>query len=168
MARYNTTVTSAAALPTTTPTGSTAGALFGLISVSNASGGSFKLRRVTLGVVAGTGAPTSQQCVVALVRTTNPGTITGPLTPGKLDPTVAASNCTVGAAWSVVPTVASWAAPYVFQVAFNTQSGVDLPWELLEELAVQGYQSGLAFINSISTNALPSGHSYVMAAEWEE
>jgi hypothetical protein len=52
-------------------------------------------------------------------------------------------------------------------VSFNSQSGVDLPWEMMEEFIVAaGTASGLAFINR--DNALPASHSYVLSVEWEE
>jgi len=52
-------------------------------------------------------------------------------------------------------------------VAFNSQSGVDLPWELLEEFVVAaGTANGLGFINR--DNALPASHQYVISVEVEE
>jgi hypothetical protein len=58
-------------------------------------------------------------------------------------------------------------ANYSYEVSFNTQSGVDLPWELLEELYCSGASgNGFAFFNV--GNALPSSHLYTMSAEWEE
>jgi hypothetical protein len=164
MARFNSTVESVTAIVATAPSGANANALFASV-VSGASQG-FKLRRVTLGVRAGTGAPTSQQVTVALVRTTARGTATTTNTPGKLDPNTASGVTGVDTAWSTVPT-ATWTAPYLYETTFNTQSGVDLPWELLEELVcASGTANGIAFINV--GNALPTAHLYTLAVEWEE
>jgi len=56
---------------------------------------------------------------------------------------------------------ASWLIP------FNTQSSVDLPWELLEEWVItKGTANGLVFQNM--TNAVPTGHNIVTSIEWEE
>lgn len=166
MARFTTTVQSAAALPVTTPSGSTAGQLFANLAASAGSG--FKLRRITIGTIAGSGAPTSQQVAIALVRTTARGTPTTTYTPSPLDPNGSASAISgLDTAWSAVPTVASWGAPYFWQIPFNDQSTGDLPWELLEELiAPKGAGNGLAFINI--GNALPAGTSYLMSLEHEE
>jgi len=52
-------------------------------------------------------------------------------------------------------------------VSFNSQSGVDLPWEAMEELLTDvGTANPLVFVNR--DNALPSAHSYVLSVEWEE
>jgi hypothetical protein len=130
-----------------------------------ASGGGYKLRRVTLGVVAGTGVPTSMQVVVGINRTTNAGTTPGGgMTPGKLDPNSSAAVATFSTTFGTPPTLT---ANDQYRVAFNSQSGVDLPWELLEEFVVPaGTTAGLAFINR--TNALPASHSLVMSIEFEE
>ena len=49
---------------------------------------------------------------------------------------------------------------------FNTQSTVDLPFELLEEMTVAiGASNGLAFVNT--ANALPASHVYVITYEIE-
>ncbi len=69
-------------------------------------------------------------------------------------------------AWSAVPT-ATWTAPYFYEVSFNSQSGVDLPAELLEEWIVGvGAGNGFGFINV--GNALPTAHVLTMSVEHEE
>lgn len=165
MARFNTTVESLAALVATAPSGGSANALFAnFTNVTNAS--SAKLRRVSLGVRAGATAPTSQQVTVAIARTTARGTQTATSAGFKMDPTSFATNFTVDTTWTTVPT-ATWTAPYNYEITFNTQSGVDLPWELLEELVVNGGTgNGLAFFNV--GNTLPASHLYTAAFEWEE
>jgi hypothetical protein len=167
MARYNATVESSTALVATAPSGGSANALFASLVVSSTAG--YKVRRITLGVRAGATVPTSQQLTVAMVRTTARGTATTTTAGNKLDPNSAASQITgLDVAWSAVPT-ATWTAPYLFEVSFNSQSGVDLPFELLEELiaaAAASNANGIAFINV--GNTLPAAHLYTLAIEWEE
>jgi len=165
MARFATNIESAAAIVATAPTGATANALFANLNASATAG--YKLRRVTLGVIAGTGAPTSQQVSVGFVRTTARGTATTTLTPSKLDPGSPAAAITgLDTAWSTVPT-ATWTPPYLYQVTFNSQSGVDLPFELLEEMVCAiGVANGIAFINL--DNALPASHKLTLTCEHEE
>jgi len=99
--------------------------------VSGASA-NFKTRRVTLGVIAGTGAPSSQQVQVGIFRQTTRGT--GALTTATgaaWDPRSAAS------AISGFDTAFATSAPVVganpmARFTFNTQSGYDIPAELLE------------------------------------
>lgn len=164
--RYVTTVESAAALPATAPTGGTANQLFANLSASASAG--YKLRRATFGVRAGAAAPTSQQITIGIVRTTARGTATTTNTPQPLDPNGPAAAITgLDVAWSAVPTVASWNAPYFIEWSFNTQSGGDIPYELLEELFVtKGAGNGLAFINI--GNALPASHLITLTLEHEE
>ncbi len=165
MARYATNVESVAAIVATAPSGATANALFANLNASATTG--YKLRRVTLGCIAGTGAPTSQQLSVGFVRTTARQTATTTVTPTKLDPNSAAAGITgLDTAWSTVPT-AVWTPPYLYQVTFNSQSGVDLPFELLEEMVcATGVANGIAFINL--DNALPSAHKLTLTVEHEE
>lgn len=166
MARFLSNVTSTTALVASAPSGANANALFASL-VAGANAG-YKLRRLTLGVIAGTGAPTSQQVSVGLVRTTARGTATGTNAPKALDPNSLQTSSITGldTTWSTVPT-ATWTAPFLYQVTFNTQSGVDLPFELLEELiCAVGSANGIAFVNL--TNALPTGHAYTLSVEHEE
>lgn len=166
MARFLSNVTSSTALVATAPSGGTANALFANLNASATAG--YKLRRVTLGVIAGVGAPTSQQVSVGLVRTSARGTATTTNAPKAIDPNSIQTSSITGldVAWSTVPT-ATWTTPYLYQITFNTQSGVDLPFELLEELVCGiGVANGVAFINV--GNALPTSHSYTLSVEHEE
>lgn len=166
MARFLTTVESTTAIVATAPSGANANQLFGNF-VAGASAG-YKLRRITLGVRAGTGAPTSQQLTVALVRTTARGTATATNAPKAMDPNSLQTSSITGmdTAWSAVPT-ATWTAPYLYEVSFNSQSGVDLPFELLEELICSsGTANGIALINV--GNALPTAHLFSCSVEHEE
>jgi hypothetical protein len=155
VARYTATVESAAALGIDTA--------FGWLRPVAGSGG--KLRRVTVGVLAGTGAPTSQQLELGIARITNAGTTPGgSVTGAKLDPNSPAASCLFHTTYATPPTVTS---PDFYKVAFNSQSGVDLPAELLEEwIFAAGTTDGFAFINR--TNALPAAHKMVLSVEWEE
>jgi hypothetical protein len=167
MARFLSTVTSAAAINATAPTGGTANALFANLNASAVAG--YKLRRITIGVVAGATVPTSQQVSVALVRTTARGTATTTFAPKAMDPNSLQTSSITGldTAWSTVPTATWTSGAWMYQIPFNTQSGVDLPYELLEELVCGiGIANGIAFINTV--NALPASHSYVMTVEHDE
>jgi hypothetical protein len=154
MARYGNTINSTAALAANTG--------FAWL-MGSASGGGF-LRRVTLGVLAGATTPTSQQVSVAIARCTNAGTTPTSLTAQNLNPQAGAARMATASAFATPPTVTS---PDLWAVTFNTQSGVDLPWEQLEEFAIsKAATDGLAFINR--TNALPTSHLYTISIEWEE
>jgi hypothetical protein len=155
VARYSAQAESAAALAVDT-------SFAWLYPTANAG---YKLRRVTIGVVAGASTPTSQQLVLGINRTTNAGTTPGGgMTGNKLDPNSAAAVGVFSTTFATPPTLT---ANDAYRVAFNSQSGADLPWELLEEFVVTaGTTAGLAFINR--DNALPASHKYVLSIEWEE
>jgi hypothetical protein len=155
MARFSTPVKSVAALAVDTA----------FAAVVPAAAIACKIRRVTLGVVAGTSAPTSQQLTVGINRGTARGTATTTLTPGKLDPRSPAAGITgVDTVWSGAPTLA---AADQFRASFNSQSGVDLPWELMEEFWTDiGTANPIVFVNR--DNALPASHSLVISIETEE
>ena len=154
MARFQYQVVSAAAIAANT----------GFLWINSAATAGAKLRRVTLGTIAGATTPTSQQLLVSIFRTTTAGTTPTSYTPTQLDPNSGPALCTVATAFATPPTnaaTASWLIP------FNTQSAVDLPWELLEEwILTKGTTNGFAFVNS--TNAAPSGHSIAISIEHEE
>jgi hypothetical protein len=155
MARYKQTVESAAALASDTVFAS-------LVAGASAN---FKLRRAILGCIAGAAVPTSQQIEVEVFRATARGTATATSTGLGMDPRSAASGITgLDTTWSVAPTLA--AAP-MDRLTFNSQSGMDIPSELLEEMICdQGTANGLAFRNH--SNALPASHKLTLTVEWEE
>lgn len=155
MARYSAQVKSASALAVDTA----------FAALVPAAAVMFKLRRVTLGVVAGATTPTSQQLTVGINRGTARGTATTTVTAQKLDPRSPASGITgMDTVWSTPPTLGS---ADQYRVSFNSQSGVDLPWELLEEFASDiGTANPLVFVNR--DNALPTSHAYVLSVEYEE
>jgi hypothetical protein len=132
----------------------------------------FKLRRCILGVRAGASVPTSQQMTVAVYRQTVRvvGTGFSTVTGLAMDPRGAATAITgidvttAATAGTTGPTIG---ANPLERISFNTQSGVDLPYELLEELICdQGTANGIAFVNI--GNALPSAHLFTLSCEWEE
>ena len=157
MARYVAQLTSAAAL--------SAGTAFGWVGYSTTTG--LRLRRVQLGTVAGTSAPTSQQLQVG-INITSSGTPSGgtaatsfPMNPGYRTP----ANL-LYAGWGTAPSLASADA---VSLAFNSQSGGDWPWEIPEDFwpsSAAGTAVGFAFVNR--ANAVPSGMSLVLTTEYEE
>lgn len=155
MARYAVQTTSSAALAANTG--------FGWLMASSTNG--YKIRRVTLGVIAGATTPTSQQIQVGINRVTSAGTTpTAGMTPAKLDPNSGPAGSVWNTAYATPPTTT---ANDQYTASFNSQSGVDLPWELLEEfICASGTTNGLAFINR--TNALPASHSLTISVEFEE
>lgn len=167
MARFNGVIESAAALTTGINSASgTTGGLFAALVLTATS--AFRVRRITLGVRAGTGAPISQQVSVAAIRCSARGTQTTTQVLNKMDPNSFATNVALDSAWSTTPTLAGTAlANYSWEGSFNTQSGMDLPWELIEELYTSGAAgNGLAFFNV--GNALPAAHLYTAAFEVDE
>lgn len=155
MARFSVQVKSGATLAVDTG--------FGWLMASANNG--FMLRRLIVGVVAGATTPTSQQVTIGINRVTTAGTTpTAGMTPVKLDPNSAAAGSVWNTAYSAAPTLGtadSW------RFSFNTQVGLDLPWEGVEELRVAaGTTNGLVFINR--DNALPTSHCFVLTAEFEE
>lgn len=167
MARFHGVIESAAALGTGINSNSaTTGGLFcGLVLTATSS---FRVRRMTFGVRAGTGAPTSQQVSIAAIRCTARGTQTTTQALNKMDGLSFATNVALDSAWSTTPTLSGTAlANYIWEGSFNTQSGMDLPWELLEELYISGASgNGVCFFNI--GNALPSSHLYTASFEIEE
>lgn len=171
MARYAMSAEGQAAQPAGAPVTTTFNGYFASIMAGASCG--FKLRRLHIGVRAGTGVPTSMQCVVGLYRQTvacaGTGTTTvagialdtiGNQTSGitGLLITTAATSGTTG------PTIGANALQ---RYTFNTQAGYDIPYEFLEELTVGiGAANGLGLVNL--DNALPASHLYVIDAEWEE
>lgn len=167
MARFTSTVTSAAAIVATAPTGGTANALFANLNASATCG--YKLRRITIGVIAGAGVPTSQQVNVALVRTTARGTATTTFAPKPMDPNSLQTSSITGldTAWSTVPTATWTSGAWFYQIPFNSQSSADLPFEMLEEMVCGiGVANGIAFINT--DNPLPASHAFKLTVEHDE
>lgn len=169
MARFGAKVESQSAQLAGAPSGTTFNGYFAAI-VAGASA-NFKLRRIKLGVRAGASVPTSQQMTVEARRQTVRvvGTGFSTVTGIALDPRSAATAITgidvttAASAGTTGPTVGSPIDAW----SFNTQSGLDIPFELLEELICdQGTANGIAFVNI--GNALPTSHLFTLALEWEE
>jgi hypothetical protein len=170
MARFGAAVESQLAQPAGTPVTTTFNGYFAAI-VAGASQ-NFKLRRLKIGVRAGASVPTSQQMTVAIYRQTVRAAGTGfsTVVDQNLDPRGAASQITgvdvttAATAGTTGPTIG---ANPLAKFSFNTQAGLDLPWELLEEfICDQGTANGLAFVNI--GNALPASHLFTLDIEDEQ
>jgi len=170
MARYTGVLTSQAAMPAGLNATTTVNGYVGCLVGSATSG--FRLRRLTLGVRAGASVPTSQQVSVALHRQTVTPSGTGLTTTAgspletyvpQTDPAGGSIVTTAATIGTTGPTITT--TPLRVET-FNTQSTVDLPFELLEEMTVAiGAANGLAFVNT--ANALPASHVYVITYEIE-
>jgi hypothetical protein len=165
MARYAASVESQAAQLGGAPVTTTYNGYFAAI-VGNTNG--FTLRRVQLGVRA-TATPTSQQQTIGIYRQSVRAVGAVSNTVGnKLDPYAATSgiggvDVTTGTTATTGPTIAG----PLYRVTFNTQSTLDLPFELLEQLRVSNATTdGIAFVNLGS--ALPAAHLFTLSLEWEE
>jgi hypothetical protein len=170
MGRFSGAVESQTAQPAGLPSGTTFNGYFAAIVAGAAA--NYKLRRVFLGVRAGAGVPTSQQMSVAAYRQTVrvAGTGFSTVTLGNLDPRGVASSITgidvttAAAAGTTGPTLG---ANPMRKWSFNTQNGLDIPYEFLEEFFCdQGTANGIAFVNI--GNALPVGHLFTLEVEEEE
>lgn len=170
MGRFKAAVESQAAQLAGTPSGTTFNGYFAAVVAGSAA--NFKLRRVILGVRAGATVPTSQQMTVAIYRQTVrvAGTGFSTVTGLAMDPRGAATAITgvdITTATSAGTTGPTIGSNPLGRISFNTQSGVDLPFELLEELICdQGTANGIAFVNI--GNALPASHLFTLDTEWEE
>jgi hypothetical protein len=170
MGRFSGAVESQAAQLAGVPSGTTFNGYFAAIVAGAAA--NYKLRRLFIGVRAGGSVPTSQQMTVAVYRQTVRAVGTGFSTVvlGNMDPRGAASAITgidvttAAAAGTTGPTIG---ANPMRKLSFNTQSGLDVPYELLEEfICDQGTANGLAFVNI--GNALPGAHLFTLEVEEEE
>lgn len=170
MGRFKATAESQTAQLAGTPSGTTFNGYFA--AVVSGSAANYKLRRITLGVRAGAGVPSSQQMTVAIYRQTVrvAGTGFSTVTGQNMDPRGAASAITgldittAATAGTTGPTIG---ANSMGKITINTQSSADLPWEMLEEfICDQGTANGLAFVNIGS--ALPASHLFTLDTEWEE
>lgn len=170
MSRFKTTGESQTAQPAGVPVTTTFNGYFAAL-VAGASV-NFKLRRVFIGVRAGASVPTSQQLTVATYRQTVRvvGTGFGTQTAQNMDPRGAASGITgldvttAATAGTTGPTIGS---NPLAKWSFNSQTGLDIPWEFLEEfICDQGTANGIAFVNI--GNALPASHLFTIDCEHEE
>ncbi len=170
MARFGAAVESQTAQPAGLPVTTTFNGYFAAV-VAGASQ-NFKLRRVKVGVRAGASVPTSQQMTIRIYRQTVRVVGTGFSTTvdQNLDPRGAASQITgvdITTAATAGTTGPTLGANPLVEFSFNTQAGLDLPWEMLEELICdQGTANGLAFVNF--GNALPAAHLFTLDVEDEQ
>lgn len=171
MSRFAATVESQVAQPAGLPVTTTFNGYFAALVAGAAA--NFKLRRIFLGVRAGATVPTSQQMTVALYRQTvrTVGTGFSTVTGLNLDARAAATAITgidvttAATAGTSGPTIGGSALRKL--PSFNTQTGLDVPFEFMEELFCdQGTANGVAFVNI--GNALPAAHLFTLDLEWEE
>jgi hypothetical protein len=169
MGRFKAAVESQAAQLAGVPVTTTFNGYFAAV-VAGASA-NYKLRRCVIGVRAAS-VPTSQQMTVAVYRQTVrvSGTGFSTVTGLAMDPRGAATAITgvdittAATAGTTGPTIG---ANPLERLSFNTQSAMDVPYELLEELICdQGTANGIAFVNI--GNALPASHLFTLSLEWEE
>lgn len=170
MGRFTMTAESQTAQPAGVPVTVTFNGYFAAVMAGSAA--NFKLRRLWIGVRAGASVPTSQQMTLRAYRQTVAVVGTGfTLTAGvNADPRGAATAIgglgitTAATAGTTGPTIGANA---LRTWSFNTQSGLDIPYEFLEEfICDQGTANGLALVNF--GNALPASHLFTVEAEWEE
>lgn len=170
MGRFKASSESQAAQLSGLPSGTTFNGYFAALVAGSAA--NFKVRRLTLGVRAGATVPTSQQFTVAIYRQTVriAGTGFSTVTGINMDPRGAATAITgldattATAAGTTGPTLGSTS---IARVTLNTQSALDLPWEMIEEMICdQGTANGFALVNI--GNTLPASHLITYDFEWEE
>lgn len=170
MGRFKAAVESQTAQPAGVPSGTTFNGYFAAIPAGAAA--NYKLRRCIIGVRAGASVPTSQQMTIGFYRQTVriAGTGFSTVVGQNMDQRGAASAITgvdittAAAAGTTGPTIN---ANPMERLSFNTQSALDIPYELLEEwFCDQGTANGIAFVNL--GNALPTAHLYTLSTEWEE
>lgn len=174
MARFACAAESQAGQLAGAPSGTTFNGYFAAVVAGAANG--FVLRRCFIGVrsTAG-GVPTSQQMTVGLFRQTVRvvGTGFSTKTGQNCELYTTASGITgldittATAAGTTGPTIGGTA---LHEWSFNTQSGLDIPAELLEQWQVLlGTANGLAFVNlGGGSNNLPANHLFTISCEWEE
>jgi hypothetical protein len=165
VARFSCKVESQTAQPAGLPSGTTFNGYFAAVVAG--AGQNFKLRRCFIGVRAGGSVPTSQQMSIAVFRQTVRvvGTGFSTVVDQNLDPRGAASQITgvdITTAATAGTTGPTLAAVALHEVTFNTQTGWDIPADLMEEwICDQGTANGLAFVNI--GNALPAAHLFTLS-----
>lgn len=170
MGRFKAAVESQAAQLAGVPAGTTFNGYFAAVAAGSAA--NFKLRRAIIGVRAGASVPTSQQMTIAVYRQTvrvagtGFSTVTG-LAMDPRGPVSAITGVDITTAATAGTTGPTIGANPLERLSFNTQSAMDVPYELLEEfLCDQGTANGIAFVNI--GNALPASHLFTVSLEWEE
>ena len=170
MSRYGFAVESQTAQAAGTPSGTTFNGYF--MAVVAGSAADFRVRRLKVGVRAGASVPTSQQMTIGIYRQTVRvvGTGFSTVTGLNLDPNGAATAITgvdITTATTAGTTGPTIGANPIDKFSFNTQQGLDFPWELMEELwCAAGTANGIALVNI--GNALPASHLFTVGGEWEE
>lgn len=124
-----------------------------------------KLRRVIIGVRHTTAATavTDFQTKVGINRVTGDGTTITAGTITKDDLRHPTPNMRFASAWATAPALASVDS---LTIPFNAKSGVDLPFEFLEEFWIDNaVTDGFAFVNR--GGALPASHVFDFTLAFE-
>jgi len=173
MARYATSGTSQSGQITGAPSGTTVNGYLGYWGA--ASGTGFRLRRLQIGVTtSATGAPTSQQYAVGIYRQTVAPSGTGLAAAilGQALETWTAADPTVGLIMTTATTIGTTGptigANPLYTIPLNSQSFVDVPWDMPYEdlVCTSGTANGLAFV-LLGASTFPSGHSVRLGVEIE-
>jgi hypothetical protein len=170
MARFAVAIESQTAQAAAVPSGTTFNGYFAAVVAGSANG--FVLRRLFIGVRAGASVPTSQQMTIGLYRQTVRVVGTGFSTRTGINTELYTTATGISGIDYTTATTAGTTGPTIgsnplHEWSFNTQSGLDVPAELLEQWQVLlGTANGLALVNL--GNALPTSHLFTVSAEWEE
>ena len=171
MARYNASIVGLAAQLSGVNSTTTVNGYMGYWGGSATAG--YRLRRVNLGLVAGSGVPTSQQVKVGIFRQTvaPSGTGIAAAVPGQAmelwtpqtDPTAGLFAITATTIGTTGPTLAT---NPIKTLTFNSQNSMDAPYEFMEELICNlGTANGFGFVNLSAT--LPASHQISIDVEIE-
>lgn len=170
MARFACAAESQTAQAAGAPVTTTFNGYFAAVVAGAANG--FVLRRLFIGVRAGASVPTSQQMTIGLYRQTVRVVGSGFATKTGQNCELYTTASGISGIDITTATTAGTTGPTIggtplHEWSFNTQSGLDIPAELLEQWQVLlGTANGLALVNL--GNALPTSHLYTVSAEWEE
>jgi hypothetical protein len=172
MARYGATIVSQTQQLAGVNATTTVNGYMGYWGASATAG--FRLRRLQLGVMTTSATvPTSQQIQVGIYRQTvaPSGSGIAAAVPGQAfepwtlqtDPTAGLFAITATTIGTTGPTLASNA---IVKPTFNSQTTLDVPYELIEEIVCSlGTANGVAFVNL--GNTLPANHYIQISAEIE-
>lgn len=170
MARYGGGIESQTTQISGAPVTTTVNGYMGYLGAGTTAG--YRMRRLTLGARFPAGVPTSQQQTIHVHRQTvaPAGTGLAAAVVGEsyeiwtpTDPTAGLIATTATTIGTTGPTIN--AAP-IKKLTFNTQTGWDVPVELLEEMVVnKGTANGLAFV--IFSPNLPTNCILTIECEWE-
>jgi hypothetical protein len=137
-----------------------------------AAGSGFRIRKILVGVIGGSGVPTSQQVSVGIFRQTvaPAGTGIAAAVPGQALEVWTPTDPT-GGIFAITATTIGTTGPTlntnpVTVLTFNTQSTYEETFEFMEDfVCTTGTANGIAFVNLAAT--LPTSHQIRLAVEIE-